>query len=332
MQEVASHGQPGRAVPLVGGVERDGASRAALSPIDGTMHVGDVVDASAAQADVAMETAARGFAQWSRTPVDERAACLLRAADLLGRERPRLIALLQMEGGKTIDDAFSEWREAVDYCLYYAAEAARTLAPRAMPGPVGETNQLALQGRGVFVAISPWNFPLAIFLGQITAALVTGNSVVAKPAEQTSIIAFEAIRLLHEAGIPESALQLVTGAGEIGGRLVAHPAVSGVVFTGSTEVARSINRTLAARDGEIVPFIAETGGLNAMIVDSTALPEQVTDDVLNSAFRSAGQRCSALRHLYIQDDAAGHVLDMIAGALATGLSAIRAIPKRASVR
>ncbi len=317
LQDIAAHSQPGRAAPLIDGVMQQGPSRIARSPIDGVLHVGDVIDASAAQADAAMDAAARGFRPWSRTPPVQRAACLLRAAELLARERPRLIALLQTEGGKTIDDALSEWREAFDYCSYYAAEAMRLLQPRAMPGPVGETNEWTLQGRGVFVAISPWNFPLGIFMGQIVAALVTGNSVVAKPAEQTPIIAFEIIRLLHEADVPQSALQLATGDGAIGARLVAHPAVSGVVFTGSTEVARSINRTLAAREGEIVPFIAETGGLNAMIVDSTALPEQVTDDVLASAFRSAGQRCSALRHLYIQEDAAGPVLDMIAGALAT---------------
>jgi RHH-type proline utilization regulon transcriptional repressor/proline dehydrogenase/delta 1-pyrroline-5-carboxylate dehydrogenase len=317
LHEIATHAQPGRAAPLVDGVLQQGASRTTRSPIDEALHVGDVIDASAAQADAAMETAARGFGPWSRTPPAQRAACLHRAADLLERERSRLIALLQIEGGKTIDDALSEWREAYDCCAYYAAEALRLLPPRAMPGPVGESNEGTLLGRGVFVAISPWNFPLAIFMGQIVAALVTGNSVVAKPAEQTPIVAFEVIRLLHEAGVPQSALQLVTGDGAIGARLVAHPAVSGVVFTGSTEVARSINCTLAAREGEIVPLIAETGGLNAMIVDSTALPEQVTDDVLASAFRSAGQRCSALRHLYIQDDAAVPVLDMIAGALAT---------------
>ncbi|MDB5543674.1 MAG: delta-pyrroline-5-carboxylate dehydrogenase [Hyphomicrobiales bacterium] len=317
LHDIAVHSEPGRAAPLIDGVFQQGPTRAARSPINDSLRVGDVIDASFAQADAAMEAAARGFGPWSRTPPVQRAACLLRAAELLERERPRLLALLQIEGGKTIDDALSEWREAYDYCAYYAAEATRIFEPRAMPGPVGEMNEWTLQGRGVFVAISPWNFPLAIFMGQTAAALVAGNSVVAKPAEQTPIIAFEVIRLLHEAGVPVGALQLATGDGAIGARLVAHAAVSGVVFTGSTEVARAINRTLAAREGEIVPFIAETGGLNAMIVDSTALPEQVTDDVLASAFRSAGQRCSALRHLYIQDDSAGSVLDMIAGALAT---------------
>ena len=196
-------------------------------------------------------------------------------------------------------------REAVDFCRYYAAEARRALRRRRrLPGPTGESNELRYRGRGVFVCISPWNFPLAIFLGQVAAALAAGNAVVAKPAEQTPLIAAEAVRLLHEAGVPASALHLVPGDGEVGAALVADPRVAGVAFTGSTEVARAINRALAAKDGPIVPLIAETGGINAMIVDATALPEQVTDDVVTSAFRSAGQRCSALRLLCVQDDVA----------------------------
>jgi RHH-type transcriptional regulator, proline utilization regulon repressor / proline dehydrogenase / delta 1-pyrroline-5-carboxylate dehydrogenase len=183
-----------------------------------------------------------------------------------------------------------------------------------MPGPTGESNMLGLRGRGVFVAISPWNFPLAIFLGQAAAALMAGNSVVAKPAEQTPLIAFEAVRLLHEAGVAVAALHLLPGDGRIGAILAAHPDVAGVVFTGSTEVARTINRALAAKDGPIVPLIAETGGINAMIVDATALPEQVADDVLTSAFRSAGQRCSALRILFVQEDVAERMIEMISGA------------------
>src|SRR3954471_4245108 len=183
-----------------------------------------------------------------------------------------------------------------------------------MPGPTGETNVLRMRGRGVFVAISPWNFPLAIFLGQVTAALIAGNSVVAKPAEQTPSVAAEAVRLLHESGVPASALHLVPGDGGIGAALVAHRDIAGVVFTGSTEAARSINRTLAAKDGPIVPLIAETGGINAMIVDATALPEQVADDVVTSAFRSAGQRCSALRLLCVQEDVADRIIEVIAGA------------------
>ncbi|HBF57190.1 MAG TPA: delta-1-pyrroline-5-carboxylate dehydrogenase, partial [Afipia sp.] len=185
-----------------------------------------------------------------------------------------------------------------------------------LPGPTGESNTLRLRGRGVMVAISPWNFPLAIFLGQIAACLMAGNAVVAKPAEQTPRIAAEAVALLHEAGIPDSALHLVQGDGKIGAALVAHDNIAGVVFTGSTDVARSINRTLAAKDGPIVPLIAETGGINAMIVDATALPEQVADDVVRSAFRSAGQRCSALRLLFVQDDVADRMIEIIAGAAA----------------
>jgi len=202
----------------------------------------------------------------------------------------------------------------VDFCRFYAAQVRTSLAPTPMPGPTGESNELRYRGRGVFVCISPWNFPLAIFLGQVTAALMAGNSVVAKPAEQTPLIAAEAVKLLHEAGVAPSALQLVTGDGAIGAVLTAHPDIAGVVFTGSTEVARAINRMLAAKDGPIVPFIAETGGINAMIADATALPEQVADDVVASAFRSAGQRCSALRLLFVQEDVADRMIEMIAGA------------------
>jgi RHH-type proline utilization regulon transcriptional repressor/proline dehydrogenase/delta 1-pyrroline-5-carboxylate dehydrogenase len=237
------------------------------------------------------------------------------AADLLERRAAHFIALLQHEGGKTLDDALSEVREATDFCRYYAAEGRILFGPgKTMPGPTGESNVLRLRGRGVFIAISPWNFPLAIFLGQVTAALMAGNSVVAKPAEQTPLVAAEAVRLLHEAGVPTFALHLAQGDGRIGAALTAHPDVAGVVFTGSTEVARSINRSLAAKDGPIVPPIAETGGINAMIVDATALPEQVADDVVTSAFRSAGQRCSALRLLFVQDEVADRMIEMICGA------------------
>jgi RHH-type transcriptional regulator, proline utilization regulon repressor / proline dehydrogenase / delta 1-pyrroline-5-carboxylate dehydrogenase len=239
----------------------------------------------------------------------------VRAADLLEARRGPLVHLLQAEAGKTIDDAISEIREAVDFCRYYAVRARGQFGTgEAMPGPTGESNVLRLRGRGVFVAISPWNFPLAIFLGQVAAALVSGNTVVAKPAEQTPLIAAEAVRILHEAGVPASALQLVPGDGRVGARLVEHRHVAGVVFTGSTEVARLINRTLAGKDGPIVPLIAETGGINAMIVDATALPEQVTDDVVTSAFRSAGQRCSALRLLCVQENVADMMIEMIVGA------------------
>jgi RHH-type proline utilization regulon transcriptional repressor/proline dehydrogenase/delta 1-pyrroline-5-carboxylate dehydrogenase len=278
-------------------------------------NVGTVVEATPEAASDAVVAAGAGFKSWSRTPAATRAEILDKAAGLLEQRRADFIALLQREGGKTLDDALSEVREAVDFCRYYAAEGRKLFgADEAMPGPTGESNLLRLRGRGVFVAISPWNFPLAIFTGQVTAALMAGNAVVAKPAEQTPSIAVEAVRLLHEAGVPLSALHLVQGDGETGAALVAHPDVAGVVFTGSTEVARAINRTLAAKDGPIVPLIAETGGINAMIVDATALPEQVADDVVTSAFRSAGQRCSALRLLFLQDDVADRMIEMIAGA------------------
>jgi RHH-type proline utilization regulon transcriptional repressor/proline dehydrogenase/delta 1-pyrroline-5-carboxylate dehydrogenase len=223
--------------------------------------------------------------------------------------------LLAEEGGKTLDDGIAEIREAVDFLRYYAAQARALFgAGEELPGPTGEQNILRYRGRGVFVCISPWNFPLAIFTGQVAAALAAGNSVVAKPAEQTPLIAAEAVRILHEAGVPSTALQFITGAGEIGAHLVGHRKVGGVVFTGSTPVAWAINRALAAKDGPIVPLIAETGGINVMIVDATALPEQVVDDAVMSAFRSAGQRCSALRLLAVQEDIADRVIEMLVGA------------------
>jgi RHH-type proline utilization regulon transcriptional repressor/proline dehydrogenase/delta 1-pyrroline-5-carboxylate dehydrogenase len=278
-------------------------------------HVGDIVAATPEIAGNAVIAARSGFRSWSQTPAETRASILERAATLLGQRMAHFIARLQREGGKTLDDSLSEVREAIDFCRYYAGEGRKLFGDgQFMPGPTGESNLLRLRGRGVFVAISPWNFPLAIFLGQVSAALMAGNAVVAKPAEQTPLVAAEAVRLLHEAGVPESALHLVPGDGGIGAALVAHRDVSGVVFTGSTEAARSINRTLAAKDGPIVPLIAETGGINAMIVDATALPEQVADDVVTSAFRSAGQRCSALRLLFVQDDVADRMIEIIAGA------------------
>jgi RHH-type proline utilization regulon transcriptional repressor/proline dehydrogenase/delta 1-pyrroline-5-carboxylate dehydrogenase len=270
---------------------------------------------AAAATDETVAAARVGFKSWSRTPADVRAAMLERAASLLEQRAAHFIAALQREGGKTLDDALSEVREGIDFCRYYAAEGRKLFGDgQVMPGPTGERNVLRLRGRGVFIAISPWNFPLAIFLGQVTAALMAGNAVVAKPAEQTPLIAAEVVRLLHEAGVRPSALHLVPGDGNIGAALVAHRDIAGVVFTGSTEVARSINQTLAARNGPIVPLIAETGGINAMIVDATALPEQVADDVVMSAFRSAGQRCSALRLLFVQDDVADRMIEVIAGA------------------
>jgi RHH-type proline utilization regulon transcriptional repressor/proline dehydrogenase/delta 1-pyrroline-5-carboxylate dehydrogenase len=259
----------------------------------------------------------QGFGAWRTRPLAERAAVLRRAADLLDARLPAYCGLLVREAHKTLGDAVAEVREAVDFCRYYADQAEQRLADQTLPGPTGESNVLRLSGRGVFVCISPWNFPLAIFAGQVVAALVAGNTVAAKPAEQTPAVARQFVALLHEAGVPADALGLVHGLGEtVGAALVADPRTAGVCFTGSTQVARLIHRTLAAKDGPIVPLIAETGGLNAMIVDSTALPEQVVDAVVQSAFRSAGQRCSALRLLCVHDSVADGVIEMMRGALA----------------
>ncbi|MGB3406633.1 MAG: L-glutamate gamma-semialdehyde dehydrogenase, partial [Jannaschia sp.] len=249
--------------------------------------------------------------------VQTRAQALRRAADLLEQNRPALMATLAREAGKTIDDGIAEVREAVDFLRYYADEAEPLCTPRVLPGPTGEANRWTVGGRGVFLTIAPWNFPLAIFLGQCAAALAVGNTVVAKPAPQTPRIAAQAIALLHLAGVPKDAIILAPGGPAIGQALVASPHVAGVAFTGSTATAKSINRALADKDGPIVPLIAETGGINAMIVDATALPEQVADDVVMSAFRSAGQRCSACRIVYVQDDVADRMVEMISGAAAT---------------
>ncbi|GGH31413.1 bifunctional proline dehydrogenase/L-glutamate gamma-semialdehyde dehydrogenase [Alsobacter metallidurans] len=303
------------AATLIDGAPQPGAERPVLSPSNGATAVGRVREADEATADRAVDAAQRGFRDWERAPAAKRSAALEKAADLLEARRGLLLGLLQTEAGKTLDDAVAELREAVDFLRYYAAQARDLFGEgEVLPGPTGEDNRLLHRGRGVFLCISPWNFPLAIFLGQVSAALAAGNAVVAKPAEQTPLIAHEAVRMLHEAGVPGSALHLVTGDGRVGARLVAHRRIAGVAFTGSTEVARRINQTLAAKDGPIVPLIAETGGINAMIVDATALPEQVSDDVVMSAFRSAGQRCSALRLLCVQEDVADKMIDMIVGA------------------
>ncbi|MFZ2824415.1 L-glutamate gamma-semialdehyde dehydrogenase [Hydrogenophaga sp.] len=274
-----------------------------------------IAEASTAAVDAACAQAVAAFAGWNHTPVAERAATLRRAADALQQQLPRFCALLVKEAHKTWGDAVSEVREAVDFLRFYANDAERVMAPQTLPGPTGESNTLRLEGRGAWVCISPWNFPLAIFMGQVAAALATGNTVLAKPAEQTPAVALEAVKLLHAAGVPANALQLLHGPGEtVGASLVAQAGIAGVVFTGSTQVAKIIQRALAAKDGAIVPLIAETGGINAMLVDSTALPEQVADAVVQSAFRSAGQRCSALRLLCLHEGIADHVIEMIQGA------------------
>ncbi len=302
--------------PVIAGATAERAARPVFNPADRERVVGHVMDATPDDADHALRVASAAWRDWDAMGGEARAAVLRRAADLYESHSAALMALAVREAGKTLTDAVAELREAVDFCRYYAARAAETLAaPQAMPGPTGEDNSLTLRGRGVFVCVSPWNFPLAIFTGQVAAALLAGNAVIAKPAEQTPLIAAYAVRLLHEAGVPPEVLHLLPGDGPtIGGRLVADPRVAGVAFTGSTETARIINRALASRDGPIVPLIAETGGQNAMIVDTTALPEQVVVDVIQSAFFSAGQRCSALRVLFVQEEIADRLLAMLAGA------------------
>jgi RHH-type transcriptional regulator, proline utilization regulon repressor / proline dehydrogenase / delta 1-pyrroline-5-carboxylate dehydrogenase len=275
-----------------------------------------VPNVDAQTVDAAISTAYAAYPEWSRTPVEDRAACLWRLADLLEQNRPQLMAVAVQEARKTIADALGEVREAVDFCRYYAARAVDDLAPVALPGPTGEVNVLRTEGRGVWAAIAPWNFPLAIFLGQVAAALVTGNTVVAKPAPQTPDIARLAVQLAYQAGIPVEVLQLVTGGGDVGAALTADTRIAGVVFTGSAPTAKAIARNLLADDDRpLVPLIAETGGLNAMFVDSTALSEQVVRDVVISGFQSAGQRCSALRLLLLQEEIADSTLEMLAGAM-----------------
>jgi RHH-type proline utilization regulon transcriptional repressor/proline dehydrogenase/delta 1-pyrroline-5-carboxylate dehydrogenase len=305
------------AAPIVGGTELEGSMRAARDPSHRARTIGTVTDAGAEHVERALSRAAAAAPDWDATAAAERAAILERVGDLFEARLADLVALIVREGGRTIPDAVSEVREAVDFCRYYAVRARADFAPTLLPGPTGERNALELHGRGVFVCISPWNFPLAIFTGQIAAALAAGNAVIAKPAEQTPLVGAAAVRLMHQAGVPVEVLHLLPGDGAtVGARLVADTRIAGVAFTGSTETARAINLALAQRAGPLVPLIAETGGQNALIVDSSALPEQVVQDVLLSAFNSAGQRCSALRVLCLQADIAERVIAMLKGAMA----------------
>jgi RHH-type proline utilization regulon transcriptional repressor/proline dehydrogenase/delta 1-pyrroline-5-carboxylate dehydrogenase len=294
-----------------------GVGRRIVSPHDHRIAVGTTFEATAADVDRMVRAAHAAQISWDSRGGEARAKLLERAADLYEEHAEEFFSLCIREAGKTLIDAVLEVREAVDFLRFYAAEARRQFTrPMPLPGPTGEQNELRLHGRGVFGSISPCNFPLAIFTGLISAPLAAGNAVIAKPAGQTPLIGALAVELMHQAGIPKDVVQLAPGSGRVvGGTLTAHPLLSGVVFTGSTETARMINRTLAERDGPIIPFIAETGGQNAMIVDSSALPEQVTRDVISSAFQSAGQRCSALRVLFIQEDVADGMIRMIAGAM-----------------
>ncbi|MGB5334593.1 MAG: bifunctional proline dehydrogenase/L-glutamate gamma-semialdehyde dehydrogenase PutA [Woeseiaceae bacterium] len=301
--------------PIIGGKEMSGSAEPSVNPADTAEVVGLCHQAAEEHVDKALSLAAKGQVAWDRLGADARSVILNRAADLFEAHRAELLALCVREGGRTIPDAISELREAVDFLRYYSAQARRHFgAPLLMPGPTGERNTYGMRGRGVFVCISPWNFPLAIFTGQVAAALAAGNAVLAKPAAPTPLIGYRAVQLMLEAGVPADVLHFVPGDGRlIGGRAVADPRVAGVVFTGSTGVARSINQSLAHKDGPIGTLIAETGGQNAMFVDSSALPEQVVHDSIYSAFNSAGQRCSALRLLCVQEEIEPRTLDLLKG-------------------
>jgi RHH-type proline utilization regulon transcriptional repressor/proline dehydrogenase/delta 1-pyrroline-5-carboxylate dehydrogenase len=293
-----------------------GEPRTVTSPHDRRIEVGTVYEATGEDVDRMVRAAHAAQVRWDALGGEERARLLDRTADLYEKRREEFYSLCLREGGKTLPDAILEVREAVDFLRFYASEARRQFTrPMPLPGPTGEQNELRLHGRGVFACISPWNFPLAIFTGPVAAALAAGNTAIAKPAEQTPLIGAFAIDLFHEAGFSKDVVQLAPGDGRVGAALTAHPLLAGVAFTGSTETARLINRTLAERDGPIIPFIAETGGQNAMIVDSSALPEQVTRDVISSAFQSAGQRCSACRVVFVQEDVADGMIGMISGAM-----------------
>ncbi|MDN5864318.1 MAG: bifunctional proline dehydrogenase/L-glutamate gamma-semialdehyde dehydrogenase PutA [Gammaproteobacteria bacterium] len=311
--------EPWRAAPIVGGKPRDGKPRPVLDPTDNRRVVGEVVEADAALVEEAVGLAVNAQPAWDRRPAAKRAEILERAADAIEARMPEFMALCVREAGKSIPDSVAEVREAVDHVRYNAMQCRRQFAePLPLPGPTGESNRLELHGRGVFVCISPWNFPIAIFLAQVSGALAAGNAVIAKPAEQTSLIGHRAVAALLEAGVPGEVLHLLPGGGpSVGAPAVADARIAGVAFTGSTETARGINRTLAERDGSLATLIAETGGQNAMIVDSSALPEQVVVDVAQSAFGSCGQRCSALRVLCLQEEIADRVIEMLAGYMDT---------------
>ena len=307
------------ASPIIAGKRvTGGQTRDVLNPANRKDVVGKVTYAGLKDVDHAMNLAVKAFESWHKTSADSRAQILEKAADLLEENMPALMMLTVREAGKTLPDAIAEIREAVDFCRYYALKARELFGQdQILQGPTGESNALSLHGRGVFVAISPWNFPLAIFVGQVTAALAAGNCVIAKPADQTPLIAAYAVSLLHKAGIPSDVLHFMPGRGsDIGQALIEDPRTAGIVFTGSTATAKMIQRTVAAKDGPMIPIIAETGGQNCMIVDSSALIEQVVDDVMTSSFQSAGQRCSALRVLYLQDEIYDKAIHMIEGAMA----------------
>jgi RHH-type proline utilization regulon transcriptional repressor/proline dehydrogenase/delta 1-pyrroline-5-carboxylate dehydrogenase len=308
--------------PLVAGARAEASGLKSLpqvvsNPADRRERVGQWTGADAATVEKALANAVAAHDGWDALPAASRALILEHAATLMEQRMPEFLALCVKEAGKSMSASVAEVREAVDFLRYYAMQARKLFgAPEVLPGPTGESNQLSLHGRGVFVCISPWNFPLAIYVGQVAAALAAGNAVIAKPAEQTTLTAFVATQLLHEAGVPKDVLQFLPGDGAtVGAALTKDPRVAGVCFTGSTETAWAINRSLAARNGAIAALIAETGGQNALIADSSALPEQLVKDAIASAFDSAGQRCSAARVLFVQADIADKVIGMLAGAM-----------------
>ncbi|MCD6034996.1 MAG: putA [Rickettsiales bacterium] len=321
LQDIGSRLAPHRsgywkAYPTIGGKEIKGTAQLLYAPSHTRAPMGEVVNATLTQCDEAIRLSLASYSAWDHAGGAHRAEILERAGDLLEAKRDEAIALCIREAGKTLKNAVSEVREAIDFCRYYAVRGRELFIPMPLPGPTGETNILNLHGRGVFVCISPWNFPLAIFTGQVTAALMAGNAVIAKPAAQTPLIAAWMVKLLHEAGVPGEVLHFLPGSGgEIGQALIADPRIAGVCFTGSTKTAQHINQTLANRNGPIIPLIAETGGQNAMIIDSSALLEQAVDDVMLSAFDSAGQRCSALRVAYVQEECADAFITTLQGAL-----------------
>lgn len=307
-----------QAVPLINGKSKNYTLESVYSPQAKNHLIGKTANACKEDLEGTLQCAEDAFLTWSQILVAQRAACLLKLATLLEENQKELLALLCLEAGKTLGDALGEIREAVDFCRYYAYMGEQLLgSPAKLQGYTGELNELSLHGRGIVLCISPWNFPLAIFMGQITAALITGNTVIAKPAEQTPLIASLAVQLMYQAGIPKGVVQLLPGTGEaIGGPLTEDKRIKAVLFTGSTETAHRINQTLAARKGEIIPLIAETGGQNAMLVDSSALLEQVVNDVMVSSFGSAGQRCSALRVIYVQEEVYPRFRELLKGAMA----------------
>jgi RHH-type proline utilization regulon transcriptional repressor/proline dehydrogenase/delta 1-pyrroline-5-carboxylate dehydrogenase len=303
------------ATALIDGKSGAGTAVQLVNPSNESQVIGTIAQASAADAERAVTSAHAAQPGWDSMPAEQRASILMRAADAFEANRAEFIARCTLEAGKTLNDGIAEVREAVDFLRYYAAQARSEFGEeKVLVGPTGERNSLRLRGKGVFACISPWNFPLAIFTGQVAAALAAGNAVIAKPAEQTPVTAALAVQLLHAAGVPPQILQFLPGeGGTVGAALTRDPRIAGVAFTGGTDTARLIERSLAARTGGIATLIAETGGLNAMIVDSSALPEQVVLDAVASGFNSAGQRCSALRVLLLQNEIAPRVLELLAG-------------------